>query len=134
MEWTHIQKDVRARDSNLSEKILQNKNIQYINLRRLYAKIRLSDQMLAFLLKTKNANNSNENRNKSCRDDDGTMAHGYNNQLPAKLNRWSDRGRRLYSTAWRSIAFRLLLLSLNSMVAAERPLDDLIKCFAYIVN
>ena len=56
-----------------------------------------------FLLKTKNqstckttevpnANNSNENRNKSCRDDDGTMAHGYNNQLPAKLNRWSDRG------------------------------------------
>ena len=39
-----------------------------------------------------NANNSNENRNKSCRDYDGTMAHGYNNQLPAKLNRWSDKG------------------------------------------
>ena len=31
-------------------------------------------------------NNSNENRNKTRRDDDGTMAHGYNNQLPAKLN------------------------------------------------
>ena len=27
-----------------------------------------------------NANNINENRNKSCRDDDGTMAHGNNNQ------------------------------------------------------
>ena len=56
-----------------------------------------------FLLQTKiqsarkttevpNANNSNENRNKSCRDDDGTMAHGYNNQLTANLNKWSDRG------------------------------------------
>ena len=39
-------------------------------------------------------NNSNKNRNKTRRDDDGinTMAHGYNNQLPVKLNRWSDRG------------------------------------------
>ena len=60
-------------------------------------------ECLHFLIKTKNqltckttevpnANNSNENRNKSCRDDDGTKAHGYSNQLPAKLNRWSNTG------------------------------------------
>ena len=37
-------------------------------------------------------NNSNENRNKSCRDDDGTSANAMNTKLPAKLNRQSDRG------------------------------------------
>ena len=62
----------------------------------------LSDALL-FLLKTKNqstckttevpnANNSNENRNKSCRDDDGTSANAMNTKLPAKLNRRLDRG------------------------------------------
>ena len=50
--------------------------------------------MLAFFAKNKKSNrstdrrrgdsididnNSNENRNKPCRDHDGTMAHGYNN-------------------------------------------------------
>ena len=38
------------------------------------------------------ANNSNENRNKSCRDDDGTSVNTMNTKLPAKLNRRSDRG------------------------------------------
>ena len=37
-------------------------------------------------------NNSNENRNKTCRDHDVTTANAMNNKLPAKLKRWSDRG------------------------------------------
>ena len=35
---------------------------------------------------------SNENRNKPCRDDDDTMANGYNKKLPVKLNRRCDTG------------------------------------------
>ena len=37
-------------------------------------------------------NNSNENRNKSRRDHDITMAGSYNNREVAKLPTWSDRG------------------------------------------
>ena len=37
-------------------------------------------------------NNSNENRNKSRRDHDITMAGSYNNREVAKLHTWSDRG------------------------------------------
>ena len=59
--------------------------------------------MLDFLLKTKNqstrkttevpnANNSNENRNKTRRDHDITMAGTFNDKLPAKLTGWSDTG------------------------------------------
>ena len=58
---------------------------------------------LHFLLKTKNqstckttevpnANNSNENRNKTRRDHDITMAGSYNNREVAKLPTWYDRG------------------------------------------
>ena len=61
---------------------------------------------MQFLLKTKNRidqrtdaaettindNNSNENRNKTRRDHDTTMATAMNNKLLAELKGWSDKG------------------------------------------
>ena len=37
-------------------------------------------------------NNSNENKNKSRRDDDITMVGTYNNRVPSKLTGWFHRG------------------------------------------